>query len=477
MKELADDFRSGNVKLTTSEEMRNAIAISFKYGHVATAARILNLLADPSLDELADLAHAMKRTSQIIPLGIDARQHTKWRGWLKTKLAGWPWMEHSWHVLSQTDIANMLVLHEILVGRSLAILREAGDQEQRVLLQKQYAVLAESDLRGLLEAGSIAGARGPATVNLDHAQNWLQKVGHRNADGLGPPVCVWLAPIDESSIAVFLLAGGGVGTCCRWQCGDSIKESVSRLRMWLRSFASGSGVLPWDSFADLGRLIVAQANVIQPGTRWLMLAPSVEIGDLPWQILFEDISSQFVVSVVPNLSWAVLADERTNVWEREHQPYLNLSKAAKLAGLRERLEKDACVLNECLRHAAVVLGHGVPVPEAFPICFACKPMWVDEWLEVGEHRVCVVHSCFGGTAPPALLGDLGGIPGLVLGGQCRVLFAPVAEIPVEVALALHEHLTCQAGPKEIGLRYWEAVETDRRVGLYTLYGLADEQGN
>jgi hypothetical protein len=62
----------------------------------------------------------------------------------------------------------------------------------------------------------------------------------------------------------------------------------------------------------------------------------------------------------------------------------------------------------------------------------------------------------------------------VLGISCRLLCAPVAEVPVDAAQVLHEHLLAQDGPREFGLRYLAAMSQEPAVALYNLYGFANE---
>jgi len=46
---------------------------------------------------------------------------------------------------------------------------------------------------------------------------------------------------------------------------------------------------------------------------------------------------------------------------------------------------------------------------------------------------------------------LGGLPGLSLSVGCRLVLAPVTEVPHKAALALHDEITRADGPVELGL--------------------------
>ena len=107
------------------------------------------------------------------------------------------------------------------------------------------------------------------------------------------------------------------------------------------------------------------------------------------------------------------------------------------------------------------------------ICFADKPLWIDEWRDISKHTVLHLHSCSAAEGTPVFMGDIGGIPGLVLGGKSQCLLAPVTEISMETAKTLHKYLIASDGPATMGQRYLQAIKEDPRVALYNLYGLAD----
>ena len=452
------------------DEVRDAFGVCLRYGHVATAARLLFLLPDPSLVELADFAHSVKRASQVIPIGVEARQYQKWQHILQGKWAAHALGLGAWQSLDQADLMNVLVLHEILVGRGLSLIREAGDAETRMLIEKHYGLLSESRLSDLLDTGVIAGTRGCATVTGQHLFDWLGGVSRRDKGGqLGAPVCVSVVPIGERELGVLLFGKDGYGGYRRWTCDKPLAEVLGGLRSFVRPFARGKGMLPWGRLRELASLISEQAMRI--GTQWIVLAVPPELACLPWQVLFNAITPGVLVSLVPSLSWLVMAAERGNDWTPGLA--LRLSRTNGLKPLRDSIEVDAEKLSKGMGSVAVVMGHGVLVPEAPTVCFADKPLWIAEWLALAQYRICVVHSCFSGRAGSVFLGDIGGIPGLVLGDKCECLLAPVAEVSVETARQLHKALVNADGPEQLGLRYSHAVQEDSTVGLYNLYGLAD----
>ena len=162
LKELYHDLKAKTVKLTTEQQMRDALGICLKYRHVAVAARVLECLDNPSLEELAQLADSVKRASQVIPVGVEPEQHEKWRTILSGKWAGISLGENGWEDLSRERVKNVLLLHEILNGRGLAIIRDADEVVARLLIEKHYGTLSECDLRDQLDAGAVAGGAGMA---------------------------------------------------------------------------------------------------------------------------------------------------------------------------------------------------------------------------------------------------------------------------------------------------------------------------
>jgi hypothetical protein len=480
LQELHADLKQGKAKLNTEKQKHDAFGICIHYGHVATAARILECLSSPSLSDLGDLAHSMKRASQVAPVGIEPDQHGKWREILRRTWASMPLGEDDWEALTEDEMKVTLILHETLIGRGLAIIRDSGEAVTTLLVEKHYGALTESVLRDTLDVGEVAGARGCATVTPGRLQEWLRETPANSNDGLGAPVCVSLTLVNSDTLGILMVANGQPAAYRSYRCKSSVLKLLKNLEPWLLKFAiNPAQAIPWGRFlGELAKSIAEQACQMTKETRgraaWLLLAAPPELAGLPWQLLFRDVCQgrNVVVSLVPNLSWAAMARKPTRGWTTGIT--LSLNRSANLAQFREHLERDAEQLAHRLESVGVVFGHGVPVPDAPTICFTDRPLWVKHWLKIAKRRFCLVFSCSAAKGDPVFLGDIGGVPGLVLGGETMLLCAPVAEIPIEAASKLHQWVMNAEAPAEFGLRYLGAVQECPQVGLFNLYGLADE---
>ena len=127
---------------------------------------------------------------------------------------------------------------------------------------------------------------------------------------------------------------------------------------------------------------------------------------------------------------------------------------------------------------AVVLGHGTwdPKTETTSVVAPEAPISWEKWLEIACHRVVVIHACSAGASAHQFLGDIGGLPSIMLGQKCRLFAAPVAEVEPLTATVLQEALTADTNDS-IGSRYLRAIKIDPNVALYNLWGFASEMLN
>jgi hypothetical protein len=126
---------------------------------------------------------------------------------------------------------------------------------------------------------------------------------------------------------------------------------------------------------------------------------------------------------------------------------------------------------------AVVLGHGKDGEGAIPAIFAGKnelPLTFENWLDIAQRRITVVHSCFGASRGISFLGSFGGLPALALGLGCRLFCAPVAEVPLDAAAIFQQFLSTSHRSEEFGVQYLRAIQRNSAVSLYNLYGLPYE---
>jgi len=471
LEQLDDEIRGG-VPLS-QDILQSALKLNLRYGRINKAGRAFEVM-EVREEDILDFAHAVKRASQVMPCCVDFVKLNEWQEAIRSK---WCQMVLGRPVAFRFN--EVLLLHELLLGRGLAIVRAAGGFGAGVLARKRYNELLEADLRDFLAAETAHLRSGIATVDESGIGYWLGRV--RNTE-LGAPVAASVICIDEQHVSL-LMKGPGEASICEIVsgCGQSdwsreAKTILATCTQWARGTRDS---VAWGSkLRNLATRLVSGARTLFPEVRWLVIAIDPVLAGLPWQGLIRELDGGIVVSLVPNLSWAAMT--HFTAGQTVDRVRLNLVQFDEgLERFRLRLRDDYEILRQRLRSAAVVLAHGVKVPKESRlggVCFAERPLWIEDWFDMAVHRLCIVHACHAGTAEAVSvsLGDLGGIPGLVLSAGTRLLCAPVAEVPVSAAETLHGCVTSGDGPREFGLRYLHSIRTDPRISLYNLYGFADE---
>ena len=248
----------------------------------------------------------------------------------------------------------------------------------------------------------------------DSIWRWLDKMADRSAGDVGAPVCVSVNLLDSQTLGILILGSGERAVYRRWRCLHPVHTIVQQVASVLPAFAADpNAAIPWGS--SLGKLasdITAMAGAMMKEQKghvsWLLLAMPSELSALPWQLLFRCVSKDILVSLVPNLSWLPMAKNPRPDWRAGITA--RITKAKKLCKFRQRLEGDTGRLAKRLGSVALVFGHGVAVPEAPAICFADRPLWVEQWLELAEHKFCIVHSCSAALGQPSFWATSAGFP-------------------------------------------------------------------
>jgi hypothetical protein len=394
------------------------------------------------------------------------------------------------------------VLHEALLGRCLSIFRNADQQAARTFAKKFYGLISDSEDReaSATEAGPLR--RGPVPLSVNRLLECLRS---RARGPLGPPVFVSAVCMNqgrpefkkERDAQWSLLAIGASGELFARSVtlqGRNIYREAEKI---LRSRPTVHGP-PLSQAKGVFRLvdeIVDLARRADAGARWLVLAIEPKLAALPWQrlVLGAPGAEGLVVSLIPSFTWAAEAHRERRihpsglklVLSREDLLVEPLTQPASIdaaKNLRNRLlHYDKAVLQENFHSSVIVLGHGQWSSDdgLTTVVAPDRPIRLTDpggegWLDLAERRVVIVHACFGGRVGHDFLGDLRGLPGVALGGSCRLFCAPIAQVHPAVAGKLHEALARRDGPDSFGERYLEAVSEQQHVALYNLYGFADE---
>jgi len=268
------------------------------------------------------------------------------------------------------------------------------------------------------------------------------------------------------------------------------------------------GEIEWgEGLVELGRHVRQAIEHASSSARWVLLAVAPFAAKFPWNLLmrrcWDDAQSAPLVSVVPSFSWIVHAERQIRCKQRifSRHPYFLISSRQRLLEPRgeEIVEESLIEEYDALRTAmeasrrelagqewsgVTILGHGeLDEKEEFTSIVAensAIPIWAEGpcWYGFGRYKVVLAHACFGGRVAKRFVGDLAGPPGLTLSVGTRLFCGPVLHVAPRTAMALHDIVVStsgQVGERTIGGRYLRALSTDPMVGLYNLYGFADER--
>jgi cold shock CspA family protein len=473
LEKLNHAINSGNT--ISLDILQAGFSLTMEHGMFRTASNVLKALASKHVqtsDQLLRFAHSIKRAAQLIPVLIWGERHKDWQYVLREAWAP---------IYDKCRIDETLAIHEVLVGRGLTLARAAKvPRVATCLTAKLYEQLSEEEIREVLDSLDVVRWRGPATVTVDHLRQWLASIPESPMER---PVCASVVRLDEQRFSLLVIAPSGEPTLEILSLPGLLDEADCLVKgPYLRAWALRRTRIPWEKLPGVSALtnyLTHRAKQLVPGLRWIILAVEPKLAGLPWQEIVRQACDEVVISLVPNLSWAEMAYRVRDNTEGVHLELCD-DPHPEIASFRHELEQQQDMLKDCFGSVAVVLAHGIPASAADPLVLpevkaSDGPLQsVKDWHHIAGCRLCFLHSCHAGTTSEVFLGDLGGIPGVLLSLKTRLLFAPVSQVPLETIRVIHRHLTDKEGPAELGLRYLAATMEDPRVALYNLYGFADE---
>ncbi len=487
--------------------LRSAFKLCLQYKQINNAAQLLERFP-AERDELLSFTGAVGEALEVIPFGIHIGTFELWQRILRSGLSALP----EDVMLSPLE---WLEVHELLLGRCLSIISAASST--KIFTKKMYGLLSEEEVRSVyglvrgvganprrLRRTSGFGNSSSPSLEFDFAETLGSTV-------LGQPVLVSLVRLSTLQWRVLVIAPNGDSQSFPFRPKSSFVKQARSLGededLW-------KGVAWSDDFYELGRAVFDAVRSCDASARWIVLAAEPTMATIPWQDLMRNFDAGMVISLVPAFSWAqrvsktgcrnvrgvelLISDE-----ENLLAPYLDYfgPNSEELEVIRKtlvdtanQLREDSELLSQRFASAAVIYGHGelVPLADLLPngqstkseggrIASVVAPdapiKLVSEngadWMQLAQHRILLVHACFGGRVNRQFLGDIGGLPGFALGVGCRLFCAPVAEVPPTVVEVLHRHLVSD-GPTTFGERYLSAIKENEAVALYNLFGLACE---
>jgi hypothetical protein len=199
-------FAIGSGAYSNPAVARSAFSLALKYGWTGLAEKLIGGFP-ATRRELLDFCHHLKRIQQICPFGIDDSddQHRAWRRVLKT----------SWAALPPDDSLNseeLLATHEVLVGRTVELLRWKGKSTAPVLIKKYNDLASEDEIRAAVSDNSSVFSPGVATISANRVVGLMQAV---SKSALGSCVCVSIVRLPGDKLS-FLAVDQSCGSQANW---------------------------------------------------------------------------------------------------------------------------------------------------------------------------------------------------------------------------------------------------------------------
>ena len=456
----------------SDESRRAAYELLLKYGLLKKAAIFLRHdLLRATRANLMAFVPEMRKAFLMQPLDADFEQHQKWQAVVRKT-----WVRLKIEVNEHLPIMDLLLLHEALLGRTVSFLRSVDAYTAKMLIRRFYDSMSDVELRTSLEGSLNLGSK---SSNRSISEG-LRRLVSSSPAALGPPAWISVVSMNLSDSWSILATDG--------ECWIQDEETVSDLSQTASAIQLAYRLrrerLPWGSrFQKLGEAIIRTIRRLSPTTRSFSLALEPWLAALPWQNLLNVLApGRFLVSLIPSIHWAATHDRTLHTTNRKRGVQL-LSYSVDLTSVREFLEQDENILDRS--DAAIVMGHGHVsfkaasgvLSEDLPTISVGdppQPLGLERWLGIADHRLVIVHSCFGGHTNTSLLGDLAGIPGVALGIRTHLFCAPVCEIPPEAAIVLQKALVKSERGVPFGESYLKAIAENSFVSMYNLYGAGAE---
>jgi hypothetical protein len=466
---LADGSGSGGVDIR-----RAAFKLCLRYYFVRSAARLL-ATTNHKKEDLLDFAHAIKRCMQNIPIGMSVAKVQEWQEALQL----------TWSALDESETLTpeeRLCLHEMLMGRLLSIKESMSEGAAQMLTEKYHGIVDAVDLRAFYDDDPTIHRKGPGTIN---AANLAKFTTHFADSGLGCPVYI-SAHVLSSEYSFVVVGSEGHIQYEQILFGDLVTEARKlreTYKTWFRIPSMGDyQQVPWnDGFVSFAQAILILAQKCDHKFQWIVLSLDPGLASLPWQHLFLHLGRRLlkrdiIITLTPNLGWAPLAYRETTDFTH---PTIKLRLSEDDEMMRElkvSIDKHISAIRDYPVDVTVVLGHGEwGEDDSFPkVTVGKDTLSINDWIEIADSRLVVLHSCHSGRTQSHFLGDYGALPGLILGLGSRLLCAPVAEVPPGAAEVFNEHIFRLDEQKALGLRYLAAIKREPSISMYNLYGMAAE---
>ena len=466
--------------------LRAAFRLSaFKYRLPAPTAQLIQHF-QPTKDDVLRLAALFEHVTRAMPIGMNDEVLREWQDILRK---AWQKVPVSERIYEE----ELLSFHEVLLGRGVAVLR--ASEHATEYAQQFFGDRGDDEIRHLLDSDLSLLHNVKTRPMGSKLKMQFQKFVTSSM-----PQVVWvsLVSLTPSEWSVLMVGDKGRWHCDRLNFDSSILDEGRRLSD-MKGWGESWFRVPWRSATSLWKLAQAIGEVVAtnyPTARYLHLAVEPRLARLPWNDLFRPIwKAQGVsplIAIIPNFTWALVANrmdhERGVLLLAANEDALGGNAAADddatatlFRTARERLLTSRALLKDIYSSAAFILARGAWNSDAKMAELAAPEGTISishqkntDLLDLGKYRIVVAYACRAGHVAQNFLGDLGGIPGVCLSLRTRLLIGPVAEVSPQTVTVLHKHLAEVNGPNEIGFRYLQAMQEDRSVSHFNLFGFANE---
>ena len=430
-------------------------------------------------EDLMYFARAVDFAARACPAAIEIDDHQKWRELIK-RCSG---------LLPTVSKDSALLLHQASLGICSTAVRSRPTRD--VLAKKYYGTLSGEDLAKFLDRRMeyLRADRRPARP-VTNCQPSRRRWQPCDVDVGESP---WPHPWSCSTRPCASIAAISADGACHVESAKLIPhESDDDVRADARELIESIGPdarIAWDDDSMTRQLvgqIFAIAREVAPDSGWLVLAADPQIASLPWNLLAQKLAdpsrNPLLVSVVPSLNWLTEASLRRSQhgrWRERPSPFLISDEALLVNGqdelgrqeltcLRGRLEKDSQRQMWQSTATAFVLGHGVAdeSEDYWTVVAPNKAVEINEWIQLGSFRLVVIHACLCGRVGNHFVGDLSGIPGILLTQDTHLCCSAMTEVSATTALRLQEHLVDGSLPSALDATP-RHCEWTRRLGFTT----------
>jgi hypothetical protein len=478
------------LSLDQQEQCINAAhRLLIRYGQFDSAFKLLNRV--PSTARLLELLDSVAQLCDRAPLAVHVGIHQQWRHVIRKTYRGG---------IEAATPEEAMRIHEALLGGTLGMRATA------------YATLGYSSRTAARALDEWTANSTEGTLSfLDKQLTTIIAPENRQWKGAAPTLGTTFEKRTERwkpiYVSVVRLTANGppgrrfaiVATDGKKWRGPLVytfedlggyKEQKEALFETSSNWLLPEEGVPWSKHGaqDLrgmfNEMLTLTSEFGESAEKWLLLNIDPRLAEVPWQELLSSCykTEQIkLVSVVPGLRW--LANRKQH--RTRERPLFELRDFAD-TGLRDLGELVLKGKRSCnAARGAIIVGHGsfgsgnhdgVALPTV--TSGNGKRLTAKDWQAVGQKELAVAHVCWGGGTKAHRLGDLGYLPGYLLGMQTNLVCAPVIEIPISTAehfqIRINESLTKDSG-EDFGEIYLDAISRDKNVAFYNLYGLANQK--